>query len=135
METRVPARLTPREGRRFGFTVGAAFVAVAGLLWWRGHGAAAPVPAALGTLLVVVGLVAPARLGLAHRSWMALAAALSKITTPLFLGIAYFGAIAPIGLLWRLARRNSLVRPPSQPSFWIPRETGARRRSDMKRLF
>jgi len=109
--------------------VGAAFVALAGLLWWRGHGAVAPGPAALGTLLVLAGLAVPARLGPVHRAWMGLATALSKITTPIFLGIAYFGVIAPVGLLRRLVGRNS------QPSFWIAREPGARRRGDMERLF
>ena len=115
--------------------MGAAFVALAGLLWWRGHGAVAPGPAALGTLLVLAGLAVPARLGPVHGAWMGLATALSKITTPIFLGIAYFGVIAPVGLLRRLVGRNSLVRPPSQPSFWIAREPGARRRGDMERLF
>ena len=43
------------------------------------------------------------------------------------------GIIAPVGLLRRLAGRNALVRPPSQPGFWIAQ--GARRRSDMQRLF
>ena len=135
METRVPARLSPAEGRRFGLTVGAAFLALGGALWWRGRGAAAPVCVALGGLLVLAGLVAPARLGPLYRGWMGLATALSKITTPIFLGIAYFGVIAPVGLLRRLAARNSLVRPPSQPSFWIARAQGARRRGDMERLF
>ncbi len=115
MERRVPARLSPAEGRRFGLTVGAAFVALAGALWWRGHDAAAPVPAALGTLLGLAGLVRPARLGPLQR--------------------AYFGVIAPMGLLLRVSRRNALRRLPSQPSFWIPREASARRRRDMERLF
>jgi len=115
--------------------VGAAFVALAGLLWWRGHGAVAPVPAALGTLLVLAGLAVPARLGPAYRAWMGLAAALSKITTPIFLGVAYFGVIAPVGLLRRLAGRNSLVHRPSQTSFWIARPHDGRRRGDMERLF
>ena len=135
MERRVPARLSPAEGRRFGLTVGAAFVALAGALWWRGHDAAAPVPAALGTLLGLAGLVTPARLGPLQRAWMRVASALSKVTTPIFLGVAYFGVIAPMGLLLRLSRRNALRRLPSQPSFWIPREASARRRRDMERLF
>ena len=135
METRVPARLSPAEGGHFGFTVGAAFAALAGVLWWRGHGAAAPVPAALAILLGLAGLVTPALLGPPHRAWMRVATALSKITTPIFLGVAYFGVIAPMGLLLRLARRNTLRRLPSQPSFWIPRDSNARRRRDMERLF
>lgn len=135
MATRVPARLSPAEGRRFGLTVGAAFVALAGVLAWRGRSAGVPLPAALGAALILAGLVVPAHLGPLYRAWMRLATLLSSITTPLFLAIAYFGIIAPIGLLRRLAGRNSLVRPPSEPSFWIPRETGARRRDDMERLF
>jgi len=66
---------------------------------------------------------------------MRVATALSKITTPIFLGVAYFGVIAPMGLLLRLARRNTLRRLPSQPSLWIPRDSNARRRRDMERLF
>ncbi len=135
MERRVPARLSPAEGRRFGLTVGAAFVALAGALWWRGHGAAASVPAACGILLGLAGLVAPTRLGPLQRAWMRVASALSKVTTPIFLGVAYFGVIAPMGLLLRVSRRNALRRLPPQPSFWIPREASARRRRDMERLF
>jgi hypothetical protein len=135
LEKRVPTRLSPAEGRRFGLTVGAAFAALAALLWWRGHGATAPLPATLGALLMVAGVVAPARLELPYRGWMGLATALSRITTPIFLGITYFGVIAPIGLLRRLAGRNSLVRRSSQSTFWIPREAGARTRSGMEHLF
>jgi len=135
LETRVPARLSPAEGRRFGLTVGAAFLALGGALWWRGRGAAAPVCVALGGLLVLAGLVAPARLAPVYRAWMGLGAALSKITTPIFLAIAYFGVIAPTGLLLRLAGRKPLARPRTRPSFWVPREAMMRRRSDMERLF
>ena len=134
METRVPARLSAAEGRRFGLTLGAAFVALAGVLAWRGSRVAAGA-AVLGVLLVVAGLVAPARLGPLERAWMGLAAALSEITTPIFCGILYFGVIAPAGLLLRLAGKNPLRHAPSQTSFWIPREAGARRRGDMDHLF
>src|SRR5207249_5300275 len=52
LETRVPARLSAAEGRRFGLSVGGMFLVLGAVLWWRGH-ATAPVPAALGALLVV----------------------------------------------------------------------------------
>lgn len=135
LEKRVPTRLRAAEGRRFGLTIGAAFAVLAAVLWWRGNGVTAALPAALGAALMAAGLVAPVRLELPYRAWMGLATALSQITTPIFLGLTYFGVIAPIGLLRRLAGRNALVRPPSQPSFWIPREVGARRRRDMEHLF
>ena len=37
MESRVPARLTPAEGRKFGLLVGGAFLLLAALLWRRTH--------------------------------------------------------------------------------------------------
>jgi len=134
LETRVPARLSAAEGRRFGLSVGGMFLVLGAVLWWRGH-ATAPVPAALGALLVVAALVAPTRLGPFEHGWMRLGAALSRITTPIVLAIAYFGVIAPTGVVLRLARRNPIARPRLQSSRWIPREAGARRRRDMERLF
>jgi hypothetical protein len=134
LATRVPARLTAGEGRRFGLTLGAAFVALGGLLWWRGR-AAAPVAAVLGILLVAAGLGMPTRLAPLERAWMGLAETLSKITTPVFFGGVYFGAIAPAGLLLRLAGRNAVARPRRQRSTWIAREEGTRRRRDMEHLF
>ena len=135
LETRVPTRLTPKEGRRFGLTLGAAFVVLGALLGWRGHATAAPVVATLGAALTVAGLVAPTRLGPLERTWSGLGVAISRITTPIFLGILYVGVITPAGLLLRLAGRNPLGRPRQQPSFWVPRGADARRRSDMQRLF
>lgn len=135
METRVPARLSPREGRRFGLTLGVAFVVLGGALWWRGHATTAPAVAALGSLLALAGLAAPTRLGPLERAWTRLAAALSKVTTPIFLGILYFGVLAPVGLVRRVAGRSPLVRAPVRSSFWIARHVAARRRRDMERLF
>ena len=56
METRIPARLSSAEGRRFGLTVGAAFLVLGGALAWRGR-AAAPVALALGALLLAAGVI------------------------------------------------------------------------------
>lgn len=126
--------MSPREGRRFGLTIGAAFLALGGLLWWRGHGGAL-VAAALGTLLALAGLAVPTRLGGIERAWTRLATALSKVTTPLFLAVAYFGVIAPLGVVLRLAGRSQLARRASSSSYWITRAPDSRRRTDMERLF
>ena len=94
---RIPARLSPAEGRKFALTVGAAFVALAGFTWWRGHQKVATVAGALGAAFIVAGLLAPGQLGLVYRGWMAFGLALSKITTPIFMGVVYFLVISPIG--------------------------------------
>lgn len=123
------------EGRRFGLTVGAAFLALGSVLWWRGHAYPAAAAGLLGAALSVAGLIAPGRLGPTYRAWMSLAAALSKITTPAFMAVIYFGVVTPIGFVVRRLRGNPLVRPRPRSSFWVPREVDARRRSDMERQF
>ena len=70
MAARVSARLTPGEGRRFGLTLGAGFLVLAGLTAWRGHSLEARAFAGLGGGLVAAALLVPARLGPVHRFWM-----------------------------------------------------------------
>jgi len=127
--------LTAEEGRKFGSTVGAAFLALSGLLWWRGRHSAALVFMALGTLLVLAGLVVPARLGPIYRAWMGFALLLSRVTTPVFMGIVYFLVLTPTGGIMRLFGKNPIRRPLSEGSFWIRRPAGDGQRGTMKHQF
>ena len=135
MATGIPARLTPQEGRKFGSTVGAAFLVLSGLLWWRGRHSAALVCIALGGVLVLAGLVVPARLGPIYRAWMGFAHLLSRVTTPIFMGIVYFLILTPTGGLMRLFGRNPIRRPPSEGSFWVRRPSGDGQRGKMEHQF
>lgn len=138
------ARLTPgppggaapgrRELRQFAWTVGGAFLALAAAAAWRGHPGRAVLLAALGGPLVLVGVAAPMRLGPAYRAWMDLAHAISRVTTPLFLGVIYFGLLTPLGLLLRALRRRPLGPPPRAATAWVDRPPGARR-GDLRRQF
>lgn len=135
MAQRVPARLSPAEGRRFGLSVGGAFLALGGLLGWRGHAAAGALAAALGATLIAAGVLAPGRLGPAYRAWMGLAVTLSKVTTPLVMGALYFGVVTPVALLRRALGGNPLAHGQGKASCWASR-TGARGGpSDMERQF
>lgn len=135
MATGIPARLTPGEGRKFGATVGGAFLALSGLLWWRGRASGALVCMVLGGALVLAGLVAPARLGLVHRVWMGFGQLLSRVTTPVFMGIIYFLILTPIGGAMRLFGRNPVRRPPVEGSFWVRRPGGDRKHGRMDHQF
>ena len=135
MATGIPARLTPREGRNFGWTVGAAFLALSGLLWWRGKHSAALVFLALGAVLILAGLVAPARLGPIQRAWMGFARLLSLVTTPIFMGIVYFLVLTPTGGIMRLFGRNPIRRPLTEGSFWVRRPAGEGRHGRMEHQF
>jgi hypothetical protein len=64
---------------------------------------------------------------------MGFALVLSKITTPIFMGVVYFIVLTPVGLFRRMLGKNSLVRPQGG-SFWVDRPAGTRR-GDIKRQF
>ena len=127
----IRARLSPAEGRRFGLTVGAAFFPLAGLLWIRGRPGAGALAAALGAALAAAALVAPGRLGPVYRAWMGLAAALSTVTTPLFMALVYFGVVTPVAVLRRALGGNPLEHGRGKASCWVRRE----RTSDMGHQF
>jgi hypothetical protein len=133
LATAIPARLSAREGRKFGLTVGGAFLVLAAILFWRGRWTA-PLFAGLGALLVIAGSVIPTRLGPANRAWMKLAHLISKVTTPIFMGVVYFLVLAPIGLLMRAFGRNPMSATRKNGSFWVVREPADGSHS-MKRQF
>jgi len=124
LATGIPARLSASEGRKFGLTVGIAFLVLAAISWWREHETLIYVFTGLGGALVAAGLAVPARLGPVQRAWMGLAHAISKVTTPIFMGIVYFLAIMPIGLIMRALKRNPIRHHPANGSFWASRGDG-----------
>ena len=131
----VPARLSAAAtGRRFGLTLGAAFVALAALLAWRGRMTGGGIAGALGALLLLGALLAPAALVPVERAWMALAHAISKVTTPIVMGAIYFLVITPLGILRRRFGTPTVVRSRSDASQWVAREREGRR-SDLTRQF
>jgi hypothetical protein len=135
MAARVPARLTTREGRRFGLTIGGAFLALAALAWWRERIIAADWLAGLGAAFFLAGLLVPTYLGPVERSWMKLAHAISFVTTPVMLGVMYFGIITPVGLMRRWFAENPIEHRASETGFWKARPAGKRRSASMERQF
>jgi hypothetical protein len=127
LESGVSARLTPAEGRKFGLVVGGAFLVLGGLLWWRSYSTAASVLLLLAGLLIAGGLAVPGRLGPIYHAWMALAKAISKVTTPIVMGAIFFLVFTPAGLLARLVGHRPLSRPQGSASFWLSRPAGDRR--------
>lgn len=133
MADRIPARLTPAEGRKFGLTVGIAFGVLGGIAFWRHHPTSSTVLWSLGGALILGGLVFPTAMGPVQRAWMGLAHAISRVTTPIIMGLLYYVVITPIGLVMRLVGHRPLVHQ-GKTSLWIERAEGDRR-GDLERQF
>ena len=88
---------------------------------------------AVGGALLVAGAVVPGRLGGLHRSWMALATAISKVTSPIMIGIIYYGVLTPAGVLMRLAGRHPMRHREQNGGFWLPAASNGR--SDLETQF
>jgi hypothetical protein len=129
----IPARLTPAEGRKFGFTVGGAFLVLSGIMWWRQHETPMYLFIGLGSLLILGALVIPGKLGPVYRGWMKFGEAISKVTTPIFMGIVFFGVLTPTAFIKRLFGGNKLVPNRAAATYWQDR--GENRRGDLKRQF
>jgi hypothetical protein len=129
----IPARLTAAQGRRFGLTVGAAFLLLAGVAWWRDNPALTGALATLGGTLSLAGLLIPTYLGPVERNWMKLAHLLSKVTTPIVMGAMYLGVFTPVGLVRRLFG-NPLVHTAPNSTYWKSRPA-ERRAGNLKRQF
>ena len=134
MADRIPARLTAAQGRRFGFTVGAAFLVLAGIFIWRDKQTLAIIGSSLGGLLVLGGLIVPTQMGPVERAWMRLAHLISKVTTPLFMGVLYLFVFTPLGLIMRMVGKRPIEHIATADGFWTARDENTRR-SNLQRQF
>jgi len=130
----IPARLTAAEGRKFGLTVGIAFFVFAAITYWREHPTLMTIFGSLGVFFVGGGLVAPTLMGPVQKAWMGLALLISKVTTPIFMGIVFFLVISPISLVMRLFGKVPLRTDPNATTYWHSRPEGSRR-SELNRQF
>lgn len=130
----VSARLAAAQGRKFGFTVGGAFLVLAAIAAWRSHPLAWRVLASLGGVLGAVALVAPTALLPVERGWMRGAHLISRVTTPLVMGALFFLVITPLGLGRRAFGKRALPRSRAGVSMWYLRPDGSRR-GDLTRQF
>ena len=111
-----------RTERQFGFAVGGVFSLLAG--WWLYRGrfpSLAPGLLGLGAVLVFFGAVLPRTLVWPNRGWMAMAEAISFVSTRVVLGLVFFFVITPIGVVKRLTGWDPLRRRRAPASsYWRP---------------
>lgn len=112
MSTGHPIPELDRKGlRNFGLTTGGIVAVLFGLCfpWLLDR----PIPRWPFVILVAlggVGLVAPMALRPVYHGWMRFGLLMSKITTPLIMGLVFFVVVTPMSLLMRLMGKDYMAR-------------------------
>ena len=70
----------------------------------------AEIAAAIGTVLVLLGLVRPSLLTRPAAAWWRLAHVLGYINTRILLTLLYFFLLTPMGLIWRAIGKDPMAR-------------------------
>ena len=126
-----------RTEREFGLIVGGILVLLSA--WWIYRGkfhAVSQVTLPLGAILVLLGLALPRALVLPNKAWMALAEALSFVSTRIILAVVFFGIVTPIGFVKRLFGWDPLGRrAPASESYWRPYSARQRDSRHYEKMF
>lgn len=101
-----------RKGlREFGLLTGGIVAGLFGLFFpWLLERSFPIWPWAIFVVLGVWGLAAPLSLRPVYRAWMRFGLLLSKITTPIIMGLVFYVVITPFALVLRLAGKDAMYR-------------------------
>jgi len=123
--THVIPELDRKGLRDFGLVTGAIVAALFGVFFpWVFERAFPLWPWVILGLLGGWALVAPNSLRPVYRGWMRIGLLLSKITTPIVMGLVFLVIFIPVGLVMRVMRRDLLRRSfdRSVVSYRVPSE-------------
>ena len=117
------AQVSVQKLRKFGLTVGGAFLVFGAIRSYFHFGTGAIVLFGIGGVLSVFGIVFPAALRPVEKAWMALAEALAFINTRIILTVLFYLVFTPIGLVARMFK-DPLNRKlhDGSTSYWIRRQ-------------
>lgn len=109
--------------RSFGITFAIFFFIVACVRSYK-HGEPSIPFFTLSVCFLVLGLVIPSVLKYPNKIWMKFGELLHKITTPIILGLMFFGVFLPIGFLLRSFRILALQMKydPKSNTYWQIKE-------------
>lgn len=120
--------------RSFGVGVGSVAVVAAALLWWRGYPSIGLVLLIVGTLLIVLGRVAPSALRVPNRIWWRFAQTIGWVNARVLLTLFFALVLTPVGVAMRLFGRNPLRALHAQ-SNWGPYPVRRRDPKHYERMF
>jgi saxitoxin biosynthesis operon SxtJ-like protein len=109
--------------RSFGLVFAGCFALLTLHNWWLA-GRAWPIYLAIAAVFLAAALLRPNLLHWPNRAWIRLGSLLGAIVTPIVMALLFFLVITPIGLMMRLAGKDTLRRggPRQGDSYWIVRD-------------
>jgi hypothetical protein len=92
---------------------------------------------AVSVLFLVVSFARPSILAPLNRAWMWFGELLHKIVNPIVMGLMFFGAVTPTGLIMRALGKDllHLKKDPMAKSYWIERQPPGPAPESMKHQF
>jgi hypothetical protein len=128
--------IVPGSNRAFGLVFAGVFL-LTGLWPWVRYGAALrPWALAFAAVFLVVSLFAPERLAPLNRLWFRLGLALHVVVSPLIMGLLFYGAVTPTGLIMRAFGKDILgLRRNDGPTYWRDRDPPGPATGSMKNQF
>ena len=112
-----------KDLKKFGITVGAVFLLIAGFLFWQQKSSFIYI-GILGSLLFSTGLIKPGILKPLNKVWMTLAILLGWVMTRVILTILFYIVLTPTAFFARLFKKNflDLRIDKSKNTYWEARE-------------
>lgn len=115
------------DPRKFGRVMAGALAVVTLVVLWRSGWSQTPWVEGLGitaALFLAFSIVWPNALAPLEWAWMKLAMVLNYVMTRVLLTLVYFLAVTPIGLIFKLLRKDLLGKrfDPKASTYWIPPE-------------
>jgi len=123
-----PLNTNRKDLRKFGLVMAGAFAALGAFLWWKGDFTFWPIVSmffwSLSGFLLLVALALPVILSPFEWIWMRLAHVMGFVMTRVLLTLVYFIAITPLGLIFKVLRKDLLSRKfdRGSRSYWIETE-------------
>lgn len=91
---------------------------------------------AVAAVFLSLALLAAEKLAPLNRLWFKLGLALHGVISPLIMGLLYYGAVTPMGLILRAAGKDLLrLQREDSPSYWVSREPSGPAAGSMKNQF
>ena len=121
MPRREKHKLPPN--RQFGALFSVILAFLAAYCFYSGSTSLAGVLGIVALLLLLLTIFNPDALRHCNQAWMAFGNLISRIISPLLLGLIYFGVITPVALIMRMRGRDELrLKLKDRPSHWVYRD-------------